>query len=286
MTELKLSNIQEIGYKETRNISTVRTVLNSTKGFKYDPINHTYTINGIKLISTTELISKYVKPFDTAMISELSAKKYSREGHEKLGDAKAVRQYWKLLGEHAAGLGTTGHIFCKLYWLNRDIKPITQLDINAKKAMDAILHKFDIVEMEVPRGSSKYLIGYTLDIILRDKISGEIVIGDFKFSSKFNNEQYKKLKGRNAGLLEEPFKDFRDVAYDKGSIQLEMYKKFLKEDLGINVTSSILIHIDGLGEESFYGDKGYKSYFIKDCSKEVESILKPFESNESIVNLL
>lgn len=284
--ELNLSKVQEIGHKEIRAISITRTILNNTKGFKYDPINHTYTIDGVKLVSGTELISKYVKPFDTAMISEMSAKKYQREGHATLGDARMVRQYWKLLGEHASGLGTTGHIFCKLYWLNRNTVPITQLDVNAKKVMDAILQKYDIIEMELPRGSKKYLIGYTLDIVLRDKVSGEVVIGDFKFSSKFNNEQYKKLKGRNASLLNEPFGEFRDVAYDKGSIQLALYKKLLKEDLNIDVNLSILIHIDGLGEENFYGDKGYKVYITRDCDKEVNDILRPLESNESVIDLI
>lgn len=285
MNEIKLNRVSEMD-TEKNSVRITRAQINNTKGFKYDPKLHQYTLDGQQLVSGTELLSKYVKPFDSAMISEISANKYKREGKKMLGDARQVRRYWKLLGEHASSLGTAGHAFCVLYWLNRETKPVTELDHNAKKAMDAILHKYEIIEMEVPRGNKKYLIGYTMDLLMRDKVSGEIVLGDFKFSGKFTNEQYKALKGKNAGLMNEPFKEFRDIAHDKGSIQLEIYRRLLKEDTGIEVNLKLLIHIDGLGAEVFYGTKGYKVYIAKECSEQVESILKPLEVSNDITDLL
>ena len=274
---------------ETKTDSTIKVMrerLNDTRGFKFDPKSHTYTLDGMRLISGTEIISRFVPEFDSAIISEMSAKKYRREGNEMLGDAKQVRRYWKMLGEHASSLGTAGHAFCLLYWLNRDIKPVTEIDRNAKKVMDAILHKYEILEMEVPRGNKRRGIGYTIDILMRDKISGEIVMGDFKFSSKFTNEQYKALKGKNANLLAEPFKAFRDIAHDKGSIQLELYSQLLEEDTGIHVDLKLLIHVDGLGYEEFYGGKGYKVYVINKCDEEVKSVLDTLIIKDDISELL
>lgn len=270
--------------KEAISINRIR--LNDTKGFKFDPRAHKYTIDGMQLLSGTELISKYVKPFDSAIISEMSAKKYAREGNELLSEGKSVRKLWNYKGEHASSLGTAGHAFCVMYWLDRTTKPMTILDANAKKAMDAILAKYNIIEMEVSRGNKNHLIGYTIDIIMQDLVSGEIVLGDFKFSGKFTNEQYKELKGRNANLMLAPFEEFREVAMDKGSIQLELYRKLLKEDAGIDVHMKLLIHIDGLSPEPFYGEKGYKVYQCKECSEQVDAVLKPLKSTNSIVDLI
>jgi len=281
-------NLGEVsdGTKVKNAISIVRHRLNDSKGFHFDPIAHKYTVDGMQLTSCTELISKYTKPFDTAIISEMSAKKYAREGNEKLANGKEVRRLWKMKGEHASSLGTAGHAFCLMYWLDNSIKPITQLDVNAKKVMDNIMQKYTIIEMEMPRGNKKHKIGYTIDILMQDKISGEIVLGDFKFSSKFTDEQNKELKGKHANYMLAPFDSFREVAHDKGSIQLEMYKRFLKEDLDIDVNLNILIHIDGLSITPFYGDKGYKVYIAKECIQEVDAILAPLESGDSIIDLI
>ena len=189
-------------------------------------------------------------------------------------NARYVRQYWNLLGEHASSLGTSGHAFCKMYWLSEGtIEPISSLDFNAKKAMDSIMSKYNILEMEVPRGNKTHMIGYTIDLVMQHKLTGAITLADFKFSSKFTNEQYKESKNKNAGLLNFPFDGFRDVAYDKGSIQLEMYKRLFEEDNKIKVDEKVLIHIDGLSREPFYGEKGYKPYIAKECSEQVELIL-------------
>jgi len=264
--------------------SIIRNKINDTVGFKYDNKSHTYTLNGIKLLSGTELISKYVKPVDFSVISEMSANKNKREG-KSLSDAKDIRRYWRMLGEHASSLGTAGHAFCLLYWLNKDTKPVTVLDHNAKKMMDNLMQKFEIVEMELPRGNKRHCIGYTIDVLLRDKISGEMVLADFKFSSKFTNEQYKALKGRPASLMLAPFNEFRDIAFDKGSIQLELYSQLLEEDTGIHIDLKLLIHVDGLGE-TFYEDKGYKVYVTKDCKELVKEMIVPLDNSDSIVNLL
>jgi len=281
-------NLGEVsnGLKVKNTISIVRHKLNDSKGFHFDPVAHKYTVDGMQLVSSTELISKYTKPFDSAIISEMSAKKFAREGNEMLSSGKEVRRFWKLKGEQASSLGTAGHAFCVMYWMDRNTQPITQLDVNAKKCMDNILHKYNIIEMEMPRGNKKYKVGYTIDILMQDKISGEIVLGDFKFSGKFTDEQNKELKGRHANYMLAPFDSFREVAHDKGSIQLEMYKKFLKLDLDIDVNLKILIHIDGLSTTPFYGDKGYKVYIAKECTELVDAMLAPLESADSIIDLI
>ena len=81
-----ISNFVPIGQEEKSKtpIKVERVRLNNTPGFTYDNKSHTYTLDGIKLTSGTELISKYIKPFDSAIISEMSAKSYERQGKSLL----------------------------------------------------------------------------------------------------------------------------------------------------------------------------------------------------------
>lgn len=259
-----------------------RSKLTKDTGFKYDDRLHRYLLDGVELLSATTLISRYSKPFESIYISQMSANKNKREG-KPLQEASLVRRYWSLLGSHASQLGSAGHDFCVMYWLDRNTKPVSVLDFNAKKAMDALMQRFEILNMEIPRGNKSYMIGYTIDVELQDKMSGEIVLGDFKFSKQFTSAQYKENKGRLPSRLLEPFEELRDVGHDKGLIQLNIYKKMYELDVSRGVSYCLLIHIDGF--RKFY-DKGYKAYKVTDLSEKVDKILKPHKDSNVVMDLM
>jgi len=252
--------------------SKERIKVSNVKGFSYDDVSHCYLMDGIKLKSATTYIKEFVPEFNSHIISNMVANKNEKNGRKYLTNPQLVAKYWAMQGKHSSGLGTAGHDFCVMYWLDpENTRPVTVLDMNAKKLMDDILSKFEIVRMEIPKGSAKYKIGYTVDLLMKGLKDGLYYLGDFKFSKAFTSEQYKEDKGRLPNKMKDLLQDFRDVGHDKGVIQLNMYKEFLREE-GINVSKSFLFHIDGLS--SYYGDKGYKAYPVQDLPELTEELLK------------
>lgn len=250
--------------------SQKRQRISNVKGFTFDDRSHTYLMDGVKLLSATTWIGNYKGDFNSVVISRMVAKRNKKVGSGLTDDTK-VREYWKSYGSRLACLGTAGHEFCRQYWLDpENTYPITKLEENAKKLMDGLMSKFNIIEMEKPRGIKKYMMGFTIDIIMEDKKTKELYIGDFKFGKNFTKDQYKEDKGRVPNKLSSPFgdKDLRDVTWDTGSIQMGMYKHFYESMTGKKIKDCILFHIDGVSD--FYGDKGYKAYRYK---KEVNPIV-------------
>lgn len=258
----------------------VRNKINNNKGFKYDDRMHAYTIDGVKLTSGTEWIGKYKKPFEKIYISEMVAAKNKRLG-KKMITGSAVREYWTSKSKRAANLGTAGHEFCRMYWLDpEDTVPYTQLERNAKKLMDNIQKKYNIIGMEKPRGTRKFMMGFTIDLELEHIQTGKRFIGDFKFGEHFTSEQYKKHKGRLPGKLLEPFNNLRDVTYDRSSIQMGLYKYLYQLMHKVEVENCFLFHIDGIGNN--YGDEGYKTYPYK---SEVDKLIEQEIKTQEVSNL-
>jgi len=267
---------------------SVRKRISSVKGFKYNDITHTYTIDGIKLLSSTTWIGGYKKPFDKIFASNRTAQ--SKKKGSRLSNPKLVREYWTSYGKRAASLGTAGHEFCRQYYLDPEsTKPLVSLEHNAKKLMDALMEKYDVIEMERPRGIRRYMMGYTIDLVLKDKKTGKLYVCDFKFGGNFTPEQYKEDKNRTANLMLAPFRTLklRDVAYHAGSIQMSMYKHFYEIQNDVKITDCILFHIDGI--KHHYGEKGYKAYrYVRDVNPIVlEELKKQVVTNKnSLVSII
>ena len=224
------------------------------------------------------------------MISEIVSKSNKKNNRDYLLSSKDIRKYWRLNGNRASHVGTAGHEFCEMYGMD-PIKtvPCSVLEQNAEKLMKALLSKYIIVEMEVSRGNRTYMMGYTIDIVLQDRISGEYVIGDFKFTKEFTNDQ-KKERSKHKTLpnyMLPPFRELklRDAAYDKGKLQLNLYRKLYEEDTGRNISYCLLFHIDGATLNPWY-DKGYKVYSVPDYSEVLSRLLKPVRTNLDILDVL
>lgn len=271
---------EEIKKKEIR-----KKIKGGKKGFSFNDRLHRYTIDGVELLSTTTLIDRYKKKFENVYISQMVSKKNNRNNRKYLTDDIAVRKYWSTGGKRAASLGTSGHAFCEMCWLDpEDTYPLHVIEDNALKAMKAIQNKYDILNMEESRGNKKYMMGYSIDLEMRDKKTGEIVLGDFKFAKMMTSEHYKEVKGRNPNYLLTPFRELklRDIPKDKGEIQLNIYRKFYELDTGLKVAYGLLIHVDGTLGKNWYNDKGYKAYKVRDMQDIITKLLSPHAVAEKV----
>jgi len=257
-------------------------ILGASKGLHFNKETHTYTLDGIVLISGTQIVKKFIRPFERYYISSMVAKKNAKIGRALTTDIE-VRKYWDAKGERAASLGTSGHAFCQMYMMDSNgVKAYHRIEENALKLLNKLKESFNVLNLEVNRGNRKYKIGYSIDIELQHKETGNIYLGDYKFSETFTNEQYKEAKGEFPQYLLTPFRaiDLRESVFDKGKIQLNLYKKLYELDTGNKVAGMLLFHIDGVGNHNWYGDSGFKTYVVPELNKEINMILKPHENLE------
>lgn len=94
--------------KEIIIATSTKKSFNEDIEINYDPLPHTYHYEGKKLVSATEYIKRFYKPFDAETISEVSAKSWGVKQQE-------VKDLWQMNGELTADLGTVIHKALELY---------------------------------------------------------------------------------------------------------------------------------------------------------------------------
>ncbi len=247
-------------------------------GFNFDPASHIYTIDGKRLKNATSIVDKYCKPFDPKYALRSISKKTNKP-------ERIIRKTWQANGDKSRAFGDYIHNSALQYWLDptghkKGVRGPHDLVI--ERFMEEFKSKYVIADMETPRGSSYYNIGYTMDIFgYKDGFVKEYIIADIKTADYLNNEQYKDAKKRNAQLMLEPFKSYglRDVALDKAIVQLSIYGLAFASDPAQNYFDEadlpdvrrIVIHVPK--DINRYNGNGYAFYEIEPLDNIVQQLL-------------
>lgn len=213
------------------------TVLATKKSFNediainFDPLPHTYHYDGKKLISATEYIKKFYKPFDSETISAVSGKAWGVPQDE-------VKDMWQIGGELTSDFGTLGHKALEFYENHKEagakISKAKGLDYNYAIPSHPILKK--IVEEFIAIDRSKGKI--TTEALITDIKKGfcghadriEIIdekkkicrIGDYKFNINADEIDPK----RNKVLT--PFEHLPSNKLSKYQLQMSFYANMLE----------------------------------------------------------
>lgn len=184
---------------------------------KFDPITHTYTLNGKKLTSVSRWIEQFVPPFPAEKIAEATAK---RDGV----NAEDVLRKWELKGQIALDQGNWVHNSIE-YYLKHD-REFTNEPVEAfKKVMsDNVYHSEVVVHDDEYAG--------TVDLI-EVVGKGKVMIHDFKT----NNDLYKK----NGKLLGE-YAHLDNTPFNKYTLQLNKYKQLLEGMKEVEVVGMSIWH--------------------------------------------
>lgn len=262
-----------------------RVAISSDKGFKYDADSHCYTLDGIKLKNTTSWIEEFKKKVDFSVIASVLANS-NKNKNKGIQNENLIKKIWELKGEHARHVGNEVHTFARLYWLtNCEHKPKTNYDEIVARMLDSIMEKYDIIDMETPRGNMLYMMGYTMDMVIRRKSDGIVLVADFKTNEYFSAEDYKNAKGRLPGNLLEPFNNMRDVLESNASIQLHVYKHLnnTNEERTFDINGCIILHIS----PDMYPELGYAAYSAIDVEDlVVKELAKEINYSKSIISKL
>lgn len=252
----------------TRN-EMLKVLKDSFKDFQFFEDGHYYECKGKKVgISATRLIEEYANEFNAEEMSEKVANKENRSVEEILAE-------WKYKADFACSKGTTCHEFAQFLWSGQDWniidfdssieyqmavtkiqKQATQFKLDYKQHLE---HLID----ELPIGSEEFDIASCVDHLFYNKLTGGLVLVDYKTNSLmsgYNKKAYKKA-------MKVPLSHLNDDALHHYYIQLSIYKYLIEKYTGLKVDEMFIVYMSENIEN-------YEIIDIPYLKEEVEEILE------------
>ena len=241
--------------------------------FKFFEDGHYYEYKGKRVgISVTRLIEEYANEFDSETIAEKVAEKQDKTTNEILAE-------WKYKADFACVKGSTCHEFAQSLWSGNVYEPLRfdesqkYKDAVAKIRCQAINFKNDFEDIlehladEFVVGSDEYDIASAIDHLFVNRITGELVLVDYKTNSilKGYNDEIKNRAYTKSMKI--PLNNLKDDALHHYYIQLSIYKYLLEKYADVKVADMFIVYFSENIEN-------YEIIEIPYLEKEVEEILE------------
>ena len=227
-----------------RYIAKELSIFNNIKFFEN---GHYYTINNKRIgISTTGLIHDYSQPFDSYSMAGLVAEKQGKT-------RKQVLDEWQKENVLSTTKGSMLHEFAQAQWLHRaytldyeNIDPLVD-KVRLRKAVEKTLPQVfafyyesrDILEPigdEVLIGCEEYDIAGAVDMLFRNKQTGEIVMIDFKTNKEIKRQGFKGAK------MQYPLHELDDCNFVHYSLQLGVYKHLIERYTNLKISECYIVY--------------------------------------------
>ncbi len=225
----------------------------SGKLIHFDPKWHKYTCSELpkkKFTSGTKFLENLFAPFDKEGISKRYAAKHGLT-------QKAVLDQWARKGEISREAGTLIHDYLENRLLGKEVShkkacfyPDFEVTASAMSkiehadaAIEEFLDKYEFIQAEMIVASLTHNIAGMIDILCRDRKTGNIVFADWKSNAKidFNNPWQTGLS---------PIGHLDECSYNKYSLQMALYQRIACEegyltglDADIEKIDRVIIHI-------------------------------------------
>lgn len=216
--------------------------------FKFFEDGHYYEYKGKRVgISVTRLIEEYANEFDSETIAEKVAEKQDKTTNEILAE-------WKYKADFACAKGSTCHEFAQSLWSGNVYEPLRfdesqkYKDAVAKIRCQAINFKNDFEDIlehladEFVVGSDEYDIASAIDHLFVNRITGELVLVDYKTNSilKGYNDEIKNRAYTKSMKI--PLNNLKDDALHHYYIQLSIYKYLLEKYADVKVADMFIVY--------------------------------------------
>ena len=230
----------------------MNNILNELKvfeKFKFYPEDHHYECDGKRVgISVTRLIEDYANEFDMQGMAEKVATRDGREVTDVLSE-------WEYKNEFACEKGSTCHEYAQARWSKEEwrLKPfdkslayLSAVDIITNQAdnfycdfKDRLEHLAD----EFVIGSEEYDIASAVDHLFINKLTGEVVLVDYKTNSKLGgyNDDGKQLK--YAKTMKVPLQHLQDLTINHYYIQLSIYKFLIEKYTNVKIKEMLIVYM-------------------------------------------
>ena len=242
-------------------------ILNEAFGdFKFFEEDHHYEYKGERVgISVTRLIEEYTNEFNAEEIAERVAIKENKSVQEVLDE-------WEYKNKFACEKGSTCHEYAQSLWSGEDWNPkviYTEEYLNAVEKIQEQANNFywdycnrlEHLADEFVIGSEEYDIASAIDHLFINKLTGGLVLVDYKTNSDIHkNERYAKK-------MKVPLSHLKDATLNHYYIQLSIYKYIVEKYTNLKIEEMFIVwfseNIDN-----------YQIIEIPYLKKEVEEILE------------
>lgn len=251
----------------------LKVLKNSFKDFKFYEDGHYYEYKGERVsISVTRLIEEYTNEFNQQEIAERCAIKENKPVEDILAE-------WKYKADFACEKGTTCHEYIQCLWSGKTWK--TLLFDNSeeyKKAVSKIMYqandfckdyinRLEHLIDELPIGSEEYDIASCVDHLFYNKLTGGLVLVDYKTNSTLKGYNDSEYNRRYTKKMKVPLHKIDDDALHHYYIQLSIYKFLIEKYTGLKVDEMFIVYMSENIEN-------YEIIEIPYLKKEVERILR------------
>ena len=247
----------------------LKILKDSFKDFVFYDDGHYYECKGKRVgISVTTFIHEFCNEFDAEGMAEKVANR----------DGKTIQQVleeWAYKRDFSCEKGTTCHEWSQSLWSGAEYKPLLYdeskeyLNAVIKIRSQAVNFKNDYQEHlehlidELPIGSEEYDIASCVDHLFYNKLTGGLVLVDYKTNSLmdgYNKKAYKKA-------MKVPLSHINDDALHHYHIQLSIYKYLIEKYTGLKVDEMFIVYMSENIEN-------YEIIDIPYLKEEVEKILE------------
>lgn len=255
------------------NTEKIKKELQVFSDFKFFPEDHHYEFKGKRVgISVTRLIEDYANEFDRDSIAGMVANKEGK-------DITQVLNEWEYKNKFACTKGFNGHNYAQSLWSNEEYiedefdgseafkqaldKIKEQASEFFKDYQDTLQHLYD----EFVIGSEEYDIASAVDHLFINKLTGGLVLVDYKTNSilKGYNDDGKNTK--YAKNMKVPLDTIKDITLFHYHIQLSIYKYLIEKYTKLKVDEMFIVYFS----ENI---NHYEIIEIPYLKKEVELILE------------
>ena len=245
----------------------------SFKDFVFFEDEHYYECKGNRVgVSVTSFISQFENEFKKEEIAEKCSIKENRPVEEILKE-------WKYKADFACEKGTTCHEYIQSLWSGADynellfdgsIEYLKAINIIQKQAKNFKNDYQEILEHlidELPIGSEEYDIASCVDHLFYNKLTGGLVLVDYKTNSilkGYNDSEYNR---RYTKKMKVPLHKINDDSLHHYYIQLSIYKFIIEKYSGLKVEEMFIVYMS----ENI---KNYEIIKIPYLEEEVKKILE------------
>ena len=189
----------------------------------FDETAHRYvTESGVELTSVTRWVGSFFPKFNSQQIAERYARKHGLS-------VESVLAEWAMAKDRGSELGHIVHKYaestlCNLLFDRTQYEAYEEYFQAIDRIIPKLLKRFRLIGAEIIVFSEKLGLAGTIDLLMRDPKNKDILIFDWK-----TNKEIRTKNNYNQFALE-PISHLDDCHLAKYSLQLNSYKRIMKEE--------------------------------------------------------
>lgn len=251
----------------------LKILKDSFSDFKFYEDGHYYTCKD-KLVGIS--VTRFIAEFENEFNQQEIAEKVAMRDNKRVKDVLAE---WKYKADFACEKGTTCHEYVQSLWSGNEYRPlyfdeseefieaVKKIQVQAISFCEDYQERLEHLIDELPIGSEEYDIASCVDHLFYNKLTGGLVLVDYKTNSTLKGHNDDTKNRRYTKQMKVPLSHLKDDALHHYHIQLSIYKFLIEKYTGLKVEEMFIVYMSEKNEN-------YEIIEIPYLKEEVEEILE------------